>query len=96
MRKECLSFLVPRDGQVFVDATFGSGGHTAAILMSAKCKVYVLDRDPAAIEIANNSFNQPLYYTADDLVLRYGAYRSHQNKLKSPGKQVILFFETEL
>lgn len=39
--------------QVFVDATFGSGGHTAAILMSAKCKVYALDRDPAAIEIAN-------------------------------------------
>ena len=39
--------------QVFVDATFGSGGHTAALLMSAKCKVYALDRDPAAMEIAN-------------------------------------------
>ena len=68
MLEECLSFLAPRDGQVFVDATFGSGGHTAAILMSAKCKVYALDRDPAAIEIANNSFNQivnqPLHYTA--------------------------------
>ncbi|XP_068761571.1 probable methyltransferase-like protein 15 homolog [Montipora capricornis] len=37
---------------VFIDATFGSGGHTAAILMSAKCKVYAMDRDPAAVEIA--------------------------------------------
>ncbi|XP_068671692.1 ribosomal RNA small subunit methyltransferase H-like [Montipora foliosa] len=52
MLKECLSFLAPRDGQVFIDATFGSGGHTAAILMSAKCKVYAMDRDPAAVEIA--------------------------------------------
>lgn len=39
--------------QVFIDATFGSGGHTAAILSSANCKVYAIDRDPSAVEIAN-------------------------------------------
>ena len=45
--------------QVFIDATFGSGGHTAAILMSAKCKVYALDRDPAANEIAEILSERP-------------------------------------
>lgn len=59
MLKECLSFLAPRDGQVFIDATFGSGGHTAAILSSAKCKVYAFDRDPDAIEIANILSERP-------------------------------------
>ena len=39
--------------QVFVDMTFGAGGHTRRILQAApKCKVYCLDRDPFAIEIA--------------------------------------------
>ena len=39
--------------QVFVDMTFGAGGHTRRILQAApKCRVYCLDRDPFAIEIA--------------------------------------------
>jgi len=59
MLKECLSFLAPRDGQIFIDATFGSGGHSAAILSSASCKVYALDRDPSAIEIANILSERP-------------------------------------
>jgi len=45
--------------QIFIDATFGSGGHSAAILSSASCKVYALDRDPSAIEIANILSERP-------------------------------------
>ena len=45
--------------QVFIDATFGSGGHTAAILSSANCKVYGIDRDPSAVEIANVLSERP-------------------------------------
>lgn len=45
--------------QVFIDATFGSGGHSVAILSSAKCKVYALDRDPSAIEIADIISERP-------------------------------------
>ena len=45
--------------QVFVDATFGAGGHTSALLMAAKCSVYALDRDPAAVEIAQVLANRP-------------------------------------
>ena len=39
--------------QVFVDMTFGAGGHTRRLLQAApKCRVYCLDRDPFAINIA--------------------------------------------
>ena len=49
---EVLEHLKPKDGEVYVDATFGAGGYTTAILESANCKVYAIDRDENAIEIA--------------------------------------------
>ena len=64
---EVLEHLKPKDGEVYVDATFGAGGYTTAILESANCKVYAIDRDENAIEIAkklkekfpNNFFFMP-------------------------------------
>jgi 16S rRNA (cytosine1402-N4)-methyltransferase len=41
--------LDPRDGEIYVDGTFGAGGYTRAILGSADCKVVAIDRDPVAI-----------------------------------------------
>ena len=46
MLNEVLEALSPQDGKVYVDATFGNGGYTEAILKSADCKVIALDRDP--------------------------------------------------
>ncbi len=43
--KETIALLEPRDGEVYLDCTFGAGGHTRAILESANCKVISLDRD---------------------------------------------------
>lgn len=43
--KEMLSLLSPQGGGVYVDATFGAGGYSKAILESADCKVYGIDRD---------------------------------------------------
>lgn len=54
MLSEVLHFLQPRDGEVYVDATFGAGGYTKAILASAKCKVIAIDQDPSAVVTANN------------------------------------------
>ena len=44
-----LAHLQPRDGARYVDATFGAGGYTRAILEAADCRVLAIDRDPAAI-----------------------------------------------
>jgi 16S rRNA (cytosine1402-N4)-methyltransferase len=46
---EVLEALAPRDGEVMIDGTFGGGGYSKAILEAARCSVFGIDRDPAAI-----------------------------------------------
>lgn len=52
--KEVLSLLSPQDGGVYVDATFGAGGYSKAILESACCKVYGIDRDETVTKFHND------------------------------------------
>ena len=52
MLSEVLDALQPRDGGLYVDATFGAGGYTRAILERADCRVLAVDRDPTARENA--------------------------------------------
>lgn len=40
------------DNELYIDMTFGAGGHTRKILESANCTVIALDRDPVAYEKA--------------------------------------------
>ncbi|MBN8919695.1 MAG: 16S rRNA (cytosine(1402)-N(4))-methyltransferase, partial [Rhizobiales bacterium] len=44
-----LRALSPRDGGVYIDGTFGAGGHTQQILAAADCRVIAIDRDPTAV-----------------------------------------------
>lgn len=53
MLPEVLSVLGPRDGEVYVDGTFGAGGYTRAFLESANCTVIAIDRDPSAVSRAD-------------------------------------------
>ncbi|MBN2752223.1 MAG: 16S rRNA (cytosine(1402)-N(4))-methyltransferase RsmH [Rhodospirillaceae bacterium] len=50
---EVVGALRPHDGGIYVDATFGAGGYTRAILAAAGCTVYAIDRDPTARRAAS-------------------------------------------
>ncbi|KAI5634735.1 mraW methylase family domain-containing protein [Phthorimaea operculella] len=52
MLNEAIKHLNPKDNDVFIDMTFGAGGHSRRILESADCKLITLDRDPTAYEKA--------------------------------------------
>lgn len=48
---ECLEALNLQDGKIYVDATFGGGGHSQKILESGKdLKLFGVDQDPDSIE----------------------------------------------
>lgn len=55
MIQEVLTALKPQKGEVYVDATFGNGGYTKAILETVDCKVIALDRDPT-VKVRVNEF----------------------------------------
>jgi len=52
--QEMLKNLAPKDGEVYFDGTFGAGGYSQAILQSANCAVYAVDRDESAQNFAEN------------------------------------------
>lgn len=47
--KEAVEQLAPRDGGVYIDATFGAGGYSRAILKISGTRVIGIDRDRSAI-----------------------------------------------
>ncbi len=49
---EMLENLAPKKGEVYLDATFGAGGYSQAILEKADCKLYAIDRDESAKRFA--------------------------------------------
>lgn len=49
---EVLESLMPQDGDLIIDGTFGAGGYTRAILNSADCRVLAFDRDITAVRAA--------------------------------------------
>lgn len=63
MVKEVLSYLSPYKNNLFIDMTFGSGGHTKALLEAVpSLKIICLDRDPTAysnaVELSKEFPNQ--------------------------------------
>src|SRR5215467_4424839 len=44
-----LDAIAPRDDATYIDATFGAGGYSEALLGAARCRVYGIDRDPDAV-----------------------------------------------
>jgi 16S rRNA (cytosine1402-N4)-methyltransferase len=49
--RSVVEFLAPRDHATYIDATFGAGGYSRAILAAANCRVIGIDRDQQAIAL---------------------------------------------
>ena len=47
--RPAVDFLKVRDGGVYIDATFGAGGYSRALLGAAEARVIGIDRDQSAI-----------------------------------------------
>ncbi|XP_070541473.1 12S rRNA N(4)-cytidine methyltransferase METTL15-like [Ptychodera flava] len=83
MLEEVLNFLAPKNGQVFIDMTFGAGGHSKAILNSAEnITLYGLDRDPIAISVAKQLAAR---HYGDRLVAMEGKFSELGNLLNFHG-----------
>ncbi len=44
--------LAPKDGEHYIDCTFGAGGYSRVILSGTECSLLALDRDPLAAQFA--------------------------------------------
>lgn len=49
LARRAVDWLGVRDAGLYIDATFGGGGYTRAILATAGARVIAIDRDPSAI-----------------------------------------------
>lgn len=49
--QEVVQGVAPQANEIYVDATFGRGGYTRALLDASPCQVIGIDRDPEAIAV---------------------------------------------
>ncbi len=58
MLHEVMNMLCTKDGETYLDCTFGAGGYSREIISSTNCKLFAIDRDPSveiyAQELKNN------------------------------------------
>ena len=76
MINEVLEILNPKSNETYIDCTLGAGGHTKAILESAKCHVIGIDRDPTVFPLNENLYK----HYGDRLTLikgRFGELKNH-------------------
>lgn len=78
MLNEVLANLKPQKGEIYLDGTFGAGGYTSAILESAACKVYAIDRDESAKKFAAKVSEK----FGDRFVFLSGNFSDSENLLK--------------
>jgi len=80
--REAVEMLKPRQGGIYVDATFGAGGYSRAILDCAGTRVIGIDRDRSAISAGFDLVDR------SDLIL-IGTPHKLYKQLDFHGKRVI-------
>lgn len=85
MLKEVVDALSPRDGEVYVDGTFGAGGYTRAFLESADCTVIAIDRDPDAQKRAQKMQEE----FGARLIFVYGCFGDALELVRSAGFEQV-------
>jgi 16S rRNA (cytosine1402-N4)-methyltransferase len=86
MGAEVAAALAPRDGQVFVDGTFGAGGYSKALLNAADCRVIGVDRDPSVAEYVEGLQS----IVGDRLTFTPGCFSELGALIKEPVDGVVL------
>ncbi len=81
LREEVLATLAPRQGGIYLDATFGAGGYTEAILSFEGTKVLALDRDPTAVAAGRDLVHE----FKDRLTLEQARFSDLESVMKSRG-----------
>jgi 16S rRNA (cytosine1402-N4)-methyltransferase len=87
---ESVSALVQNPSGIYVDATFGGGGHTAQILsrLSESGKVIAFDRDSDAIDNALDDSRLTLIHNNFRFIHNYVLYLSSRHGPVTAGKRV--------
>lgn len=81
--EEVLQYLNPRPGKIYLDVTFGGGGHTRAILeREPHCSVIALDWDSTALEKNGYSLQEEF---PGRLTLLWGNFSQVDRRLKKEG-----------
>jgi 16S rRNA (cytosine1402-N4)-methyltransferase len=82
---EVVAMLSPRADGVYVDATVGLGGHTAAILAAGAGRVIALDRDATALDAARTRLSA----LADRVEFVHADYRDLGSVLERRGVRQV-------
>jgi 16S rRNA (cytosine1402-N4)-methyltransferase len=82
---EVVAMLAPKPGGVYVDATIGLGGHTAALLAAGAGRVIGIDRDMAALEASRAR----LAAEGDRVAFVHADYRELPRVLREQGLDAV-------
>jgi len=91
LMKEVIEFLQPRPGGVYIDATFGGGGHTRAILQAEPtCRVIAFDWDKDALELNMPPLEAEFPGRVQSVWANFAQLAHHLKKLKIAAVDGIL------
>jgi 16S rRNA (cytosine1402-N4)-methyltransferase len=72
---QAITALAPEEGGRYVDATFGAGGYSNAILNAANCSVLGIDRDPTAVHAGEDIAKELAQCNGARLTVALGRFR---------------------